>query len=61
MGEANLKGNASLEATDISVNKVRFRAEGDAKVQIEGVERLGELIVSEEGGKIEIREGAKQP
>ena len=61
MGEANLKGNASLEATDISVNKVRFRAEGNAKVQIKGVERLGELMVSEEGGKIEIREGAKQP
>jgi hypothetical protein len=56
MGEANLKGNASLEATEISVNKVRFRTEGNAKVQINGVQRLGELMVSEEGGKIEINE-----
>lgn len=54
MGEANLKDNATLEAKDISVNKVRFRAEDNATVHVNGVERLGELLVSEEGGKIEV-------
>ncbi|TWU30666.1 family 43 glycosylhydrolase [Novipirellula artificiosorum] len=56
IGEANVKGNASLEATNISVNRVRFRAEDKSHVKIDGVERLGELIVSEEGGKIEVNE-----
>ncbi len=60
MGKASLKANASLEATDISVDWVRFCAEGNAKVLFNGVERLGEMMVSEENGKIERREGAKR-
>lgn len=56
IGEANVKDNASLEATDVSVNKVRFRAEDNAIVQIKGVEKLGELLTSEEGGKISVDE-----
>lgn len=59
IGEANVKDNALLEATDISVNKVRFRAEDNAMVQINGVERLGALLTSEEGGKIQVDEAGQ--
>lgn len=52
IGEANVKGKATLQAENISVNKVRFRAEDDATISINGLDRLGELKLSEEGGKI---------
>jgi hypothetical protein len=58
IGEANIKGNARLEANNISVNKIRFRAEGHAQVNLSGVERLGEMKVSEEGGSITVSDQA---
>ncbi len=54
IGEANVKGNAHLIADQISVNKVRFRTEDNAEVLLNGVERLGEFEVSEEGGSITV-------
>ena len=56
LGEANLRDRASLRATNISVNRVRFRAEGESSVQIRDVEKLGELLISEEGGTIKVDE-----
>ncbi|TWU29075.1 nucleoside hydrolase-like domain-containing protein [Novipirellula artificiosorum] len=56
IGEANVKDNASLQANDISVNKIRFRAEDKATIKINGVEKLGQMLTSEEGGEIEIDE-----
>ncbi|WP_197231657.1 nucleoside hydrolase-like domain-containing protein [Novipirellula artificiosorum] len=58
LGEANVKENATLQAKNISVNKVRFRAEGDATVYIDGLKKLGDLFVSEEGGRVEIVEAS---
>lgn len=58
IGEANVKENASLEAHNISVNKVRFRAEDNARIAINGVTRLGEMEVCEEGGSITVSDQA---
>ncbi|GAB5404568.1 MAG: hypothetical protein Aurels2KO_27990 [Aureliella sp.] len=56
IGEANVKENSQLHASDISVNNVRFRAEDNAVIHISEVEQLGAMDLSEEGGSIEVSE-----
>ncbi|MGI9472189.1 MAG: hypothetical protein ACR2NZ_11680 [Rubripirellula sp.] len=56
IGEANVKDEAMLTAKNISVNNVRFRTEGNGRVDIEGVERHGTLEIREDGGSIMVEE-----
>ena len=54
IGEANVKDEAQLIATDISINNLRFRTEGKGEVRVRGYTQFGQLDTKQEGGSIRI-------
>ena len=56
IGEANVKDNAKLIGSDISIKNVRFRTEGSGQVDLQDIEQHGTLETKEEGGKIRVSE-----
>ncbi len=54
IGEANVKGEARLEAKNISINNMRFRTEDSGQVSLQGYTQVGTLETKAEGGAIEL-------
>lgn len=59
VGEANVKGNAQLIATNITVNNMRFRTEGSGRVEVRDFTKTGTLEVKESGGEIRVEQTGK--
>ncbi len=58
IGEANVKGEAKLFGSEISVKNVRFRTEEDGQVELSEIEKHGMLETNPGGGPITITEAA---
>ena len=58
IGEANVKGEARLEAKNISINNMRFRTEDSDQVSVQGYTQVGTLETKAEGGAIELTKAA---
>ena len=59
IGEANVKANAKLTGSDISIKNVRFRTEDRGEVDLQEVEKHGKLETQQEGGRIHVSEAAE--
>lgn len=58
-GEVNVEDTARLSGRNVSINRVVFRTEASGSIQLDAVEKRGEVTVHAEGGPVELRPNRK--